>query len=195
MSYILFFDTETTGLPDWKTPSDGENQPHIVQLAAILADEKTKKRIMTLDLIVKPDGWVIPEDMTEIHGITHVLAMEVGVQEKEAVAMLFNMRRRAAKRVAHNRTFDQRIVRIAAKRYFSEEYIDKWAEKDDFDCTMLMSKPIMKLEPKNRFGFKSPKLEDAYEYFTGNKLEGAHNAMNDTIACMEVYWEILKRGN
>lgn len=190
MTHIVFFDTETTGLPDWKTPSGGENQPHIVELAAILANVETKKIVSTLDVIVKPDGWEISADMTEIHGISHDLALKVGVPEKLAVSMLFEMCKGAEKRVAHNRTFDQRIVRIAAKRYFSEEEIDLWAEKDDFDCTMLLSKPIMQMLPKGRFGYKNPKCEEAYEFFTGKKLEGAHNALKDTMACMEIYWGI-----
>nr|WP_299241463.1 hypothetical protein [uncultured Halomonas sp.] len=43
MTPILFFDTETTGLPDWKVPSDSEHQPHLVQLAAVLADDDARQ--------------------------------------------------------------------------------------------------------------------------------------------------------
>jgi len=32
---ILFYDTETTGLPDFKAPSDAPHQPRIIQLAVI----------------------------------------------------------------------------------------------------------------------------------------------------------------
>lgn len=36
----LFFDTETTGLPDTRMPPEWEGQPHICQLGAIMTDEQ-----------------------------------------------------------------------------------------------------------------------------------------------------------
>lgn len=57
MKTILFYDTETTGLPDWKSPSGGETQPHIVQIGAILCNAETKEVVDTLNVIVQPDGW------------------------------------------------------------------------------------------------------------------------------------------
>lgn len=192
MKTILFYDTETTGLPNWKVPSEDESQPHLVQLAAILANAETKEVIQSFDLIVKPDGWEIPDEVAEIHGITTEKALEVGVPEGFAVMMLHLMRGQAD-RVAHNRTFDQRIIRIGMKRYMAEEAIESWAEKDDHECTMLMAKPIMKMEPKGRYGYKSPKLEEAYKHFTGKDLENAHTAMADAKACMEIYFA-MKEG-
>ena len=70
MSEILVFDTETTGIPDWKTPSDDEFQPHMVQLGAIRVDEDTKQVKQTLDVVIRPDGWMIPAATIEVHGIT-----------------------------------------------------------------------------------------------------------------------------
>ena len=66
----LFFDTETTGIPNWKIPSESEEQPHIVQIAAILCDSDTKEIKEEIELIVRPDGWVIPDEVAEINGIT-----------------------------------------------------------------------------------------------------------------------------
>lgn len=188
MKPIIFYDTETTGLPEFKLPSESECQPHIVQLAAILADEDTRNVLATLNVIVKPEGWIIPEESIAVHGITQDVAEKVGLPEKEVVSLFYQLCQ-GAKRVAHNRTFDQRIVRIALKRYeFSEEYLNKWAEKEDHDCTMLMAKPIMQLPPKLRYGYKSPRLEEAYKYFTDRELVNAHSALADATACMEIYW-------
>lgn len=191
MTPILFFDTETTGLPDWKVPSDSEHQPHLVQLAAILADADTRREIATLDLIIRPDGWEIPDEVAEIHGITQEHAEAVGVNEELAVT-LFHELWSGHRRVAHNRAFDQRIIRIAMKRYgFGEKPMEEWADKETFDDTMLIAKPIMELPPKGRYGWKQPKLSEAYEHFIGKPLENAHSAMADTRACMQIYWALL----
>ncbi|EKO3965529.1 3'-5' exonuclease [Vibrio fluvialis] len=191
MKKITFYDTETTGLPNWKVPSNDESQPHIVQLGAIVCNAETREIIKEIDVIVKPDGWTIPDEVAAIHGITTEIALEKGIPETEAIKMLLDECCGIGERVAHNRTFDQRIVRIGLKRHgFSEEQMDMWADKDDHHDTMLLAKPIMKMGPKNRYGYKSPKLEEAYEHFTGKKLENAHTAMADARACMEVYWAI-----
>ena len=187
MNLVCAYDTETTGLPDWKNPSDSHHQPHLVQLAAILADEDTGKVISTLDLIIQPDGWDIPQEVADIHGITNEIANEVGVNEMDAVALFLQMVG-SAKRLAHNRTFDLRIIRIATKRYFPENVQEKWAEKENHDCTMIMAKPIMQMEPKGRYGYKSPKLSEAYQHFMGKELQDAHSAIADARACLDIYF-------
>lgn len=188
MSLILAFDTETTGLPDWKSPSEAEHQPHLVQLAAHLVNADSQKIIQSMDVIIKPEGWTIPQEVTDIHGITTEYAMDVGVSEKAAVEMFLAMWN-GRTQVAHNTTFDRRILRIATKRYCDEATIDRWHDCD-YECTGLLSKPIMQILPKNKYGFKMPKLEEAYKYFTGKDLENAHTAIADVNACLEVYFAI-----
>lgn len=183
MTPILFYDTESTGIPEWKLPSDSPEQPHVVQLAAILADADTRKVISTMNVIVRADDWDIPEETISIHGITNKLANTVGVPEPLALDMFLNLWR-GSLRVAHNKTFDQRMIRIAIKRYSKNPLMqDAWAEKDNHFCTMRAAQTIM--------GGKQPTLGEAYEHFTGKVLEGAHNAMVDATACMEIYWEIM----
>ena len=62
MNPALFFDTETTGLPLFKEPSEHPDQPHLVQLAASLVDLDTRAVLSSIDVIVKPDGWTIPDE-------------------------------------------------------------------------------------------------------------------------------------
>lgn len=178
---ILPFDTETTGLPSWKTPSGGDDQPHIVQIAAHVVNANTREITQSLNVIIKPDGWVIPDETIEVHGITNEYAHDVGISEKLAFEMLLSMNEVCSLRIAHNTTFDNRLVRIGTKRYFSEQTQESWKESPYF-CTMMNARKIM--------GGKNPKLEAAYKHFTGEELENAHTAMADTNACIAVYWGI-----
>lgn len=180
---VFAYDTETTGIPDWKIPSEDPSQPHLVQIAGILADTTTREIVSSIDLIIRPDGWEIPDEVAAIHGITTEKALEVGVREVQAFEIFMTLWG-GRFRIAHNRTFDQRIMRIAAKRYGDDRLIEQWAAKDNHECTMLGSKTPMGVT-------KWPKLSEAYEHFTGKPLENAHSAMADARACLEVYWGIL----
>jgi len=187
---IVSYDTETTGLPNWKVPSDDVSQPHLVQIGAVVSNAKTREIVGGMDVIIKPDGWVIPDEVVEVHGITTDIALEKGIPETDAIKMLLELCE-GAERVAHNRTFDQRIIRIGLNRYgFGEDVMDTLGEKENHHDTMLLAKPIMKLEPKGRYGHKNPKLEEAYKFFTGEELENAHTALADASACMEVFWGV-----
>lgn len=178
---ILSFDTETTGLPIWSVPSESEEQPHIVQLGAILFDEETKEIKQEFDVIVKPDGWIIPDEVAEIHGITTERAMDEGIAEKEALEQFLDVYGKAKLRIAHNTTFDNRIIRIALKRYLPDLISDEeWKNKDAYYCTLINARKIMG-------GKTGHTLSECYLHFTGKELENAHTAMADARACMEIY--------
>lgn len=192
----LFYDTETSGLPDFSAPSEMPHQPHIVQLGAALVDLDTRETIASLDLIVKPDGWAIPAEVSAVHGITTERATEVGVDETCAVNALLGLWRAAHLRVGHNESFDARILRIALKRFgHGDELADAW-KAATAECTARLATPIVALPPTpkmikaRRFHHKTPNLGEAYQHFTGQPLEGAHSAMTDVRACMAVYWAI-----
>lgn len=59
MSTSICYDTETTGLPLFKEPSDHPGQPRVTQLAAELFDDATGATIASMDVIIRPDGWTI----------------------------------------------------------------------------------------------------------------------------------------
>ena len=186
MKTILAFDTETTGLPNWKIPSDDTSQPHLVQLSGLICDAITGQELKIFDEIIKPDGWIITDENAAIHGITHERAMDEGKPESEVVGEFISIwQASGASRVAHNRTFDQRIIRIALKRYFPETQAD-WAVKDDFEDTMYLAKSDMQVG-------KNPKLIEAYQHYFGKGFEGAHNSLNDARACKEIYIAIKNK--
>jgi DNA polymerase-3 subunit epsilon len=183
MTLEIVFDTETTGIPDWKAPSEAEHQPHIVQLAAQQFESETGKIIQTIDVIIKPNGWVIPAEVSEIHGITTEYASDVGISEKLAVEMFLDLWG-GRLRVAHNTTFDNRILRIATKRYCSEAVSEAWHTGDYF-CTMINARKVMPIS-------KNPTLGEAYKHFMSKDFEDAHSALPDAQACREVYLALNK---
>ncbi|TPG08285.1 3'-5' exonuclease [Rhodanobacter glycinis] len=183
---IIVLDTETQGFPLYKEPSEDPRQPHIVELAALLYDDATGELVEQLHAIVRPDGWIIPDDVAEIHGITTERAMDEGRPEAEVLAEFLALHARCSLRVAHNEDFDQRIVRIAIKR------LGEGATQEERDAIAdaFKSAPkycTMKTDAKAR-GVKWPKLVEAYKHHTGRELEGAHSALFDARACAEVYF-------
>lgn len=195
MSLILFFDTETTGLPDFKAPSEAPHQPHLTQVGAILVDEESREELEILDVLVKPDGWVIGDEAAALTGITMERALAEGIPEAEAVDRFMAMHARAGGRIAFNENFDMRILRIALMRYRDQEQADAWKAAPAL-CAATAATPICKLPPTakmiaaRRTHPKTPKLSEAYEFFTGRQLEGAHSAIVDVRALMAVWWAI-----
>ncbi len=194
MTRAIFYDTETTGLPLFKEPSEHPDQPHIVQLAACLVDLETRELLASLDVIIRPDGWVIPDDIAKIHGITTERAIDEGIPESEAVAEFMKMWG-GNLRIAHNEPFDARILRIALMRFESESAADVWKD-GKAECTAKLATPICKIPPTTKMiragfnKFKTANLGEAYRHFTGKELENAHSAMADVRGCMEVYFSI-----
>lgn len=194
MRTALFYDTETTGLPLFNEPSEDPRQPHIVQLGACLVDLDTRETIASLDVITKPDGWTIPDEVAKVHGITTEHALAVGVPELLAIDMLMELWGKAGVRIGHNEQFDARIVRIALMR-FEPETADPW-KAGAAECTATLATPLCKLPPTakmraaGRNHYKTANLGEAFKHFTGRDLDGAHNAMVDVRACMDVYFAI-----
>jgi DNA polymerase III epsilon subunit-like protein len=204
----IIYDTETTGLPDWKEPSESPQQPHLVEIAALLFDGAAE--VDRFHAIVRPDGWDIPEEVAKIHGITMERALDEGIPEPEAVASFLATHARADMRVAHNESFDARILRIALKRYghgasgwdmLTQDERDAIA--DQFKaapayCTCTAAKPLMKLpptekmlaNPRFRNSYKQPNLQEAHQHFLGQTFEGAHGALADAEACARVYFAL-----
>lgn len=194
MNRVVFYDTETTGPPLWSQPSEHPDQPHIVQLGACLVDIDTRKVLSTIDVMCKPDGWLIPDEVSAIHGITTEMAGDLGVPESLAVEMLLDLVGERT-RIGHNEPFDARMVRIACMRHFEPSQADAWKE-GDAECTQKLATPILRIPPTDRMKsagftkFKTPNLREAVLHFTGKPLENAHSALADVRGCMDVWFAI-----
>lgn len=199
MTPILFYDTETSGLPQWSLPSEDPSQPHITQIAAELHDEDTGTTLAFMDLLIRPDGWTIPKDLEALTGITNEKAQRFGVPIEKAMPLLLSMWRKAELRIAHNESFDMRMVRIEMMRLMTHDapIHDEWKTAPAF-CTQSKSTKIINLPPTEKMLAagrrtpKSPNLGEAFRHFTGNDLVGAHNAAIDLAACRTVYYGIKR---
>jgi DNA polymerase III epsilon subunit-like protein len=185
---IVFFDTETTGVPlNYKAPSsDTNNWPRLVQLAWILTDEESN-RIHTGNLIVKPDGFMIPADAANVHGITTQKAKEEGVPLVEAIEQFKADLDVATYIIGHNIEFDKKIVGAEMIRLGMKDELEN---KKSY-CTMQSSIELCKIS--GIYGYKYPKLQELYKKLFGEDFEDAHNAMSDIEATEKCFWELRKR--
>ena len=190
----LFFDTETTGLPK----NNGYNRPaedldtwgtaRLVQLSWILDIDRVQ--VGYGDLIIKPDGFLIPEEASNVHGITTERALREGVGCKQAVYHFLGAVRLADEVVGHNVEFDEHVVGSELFRYWGKNYMAGVKHID----TMKSGNVIEYVGIPSPRGYKWPKLMELYVKLFGHEFEGAHNSMMDVTATRECFWEGRDRG-
>ena len=187
--YYLFFDTETTGIPaNYKAPiSDLENWPRLVQLSWILTDS-TGKELRVKDYIIKPNGFTIPMESTNVHGISTEIAENKGALLRSVLDEFVSDLNSADTIVGHNIDFDKKVIGAEFLRTGIE--LDLLLNKPTI-CTMKSSTDYCKL-PGN-YGYKWPTLQDLYYKLFGNYFEDAHNSLNDIKATKECFFELKAR--
>lgn len=189
MTY-LFIDTETTGLPKKHGELIQDNQARICQIAMILTDKKGVVLNQHASLI-KPKDWIIGDIASGIHGFTNEDCEKYGLSMIGVYVLFERLAAMADIIVAHNVTFDKKLMQIEAA-YGGRNFIEnKWY------CTMENSTHILDLPPTERmleFGInkpKNPNLNEALKFFCGREMrEDAHNAIYDTEACRDVFFGI-----
>ena len=189
----LFFDTETTGVPkDYKAPvTDSNNWPRLVSLAWILANERGGIEEHQESIII-PVGFTIPDQAAQIHGITTERAKKEGIPITTALGRFIYLLQTEPIEaiVAHNISFDERIIRAEFHRLGWIDHL----EKKERICTMLKSVQHCKLEkkPGTTGGYKWPKLQELHKKLFNQEFEGAHGAAADVLATTRCFFE-LKR--
>ena len=188
----LIFDTETTGKWDFNAPYTAAHQPNLVQLAVFLEDVDPGAVQAEASLIVaQEEGQVIPAGAQAVHGISTDKANDFGIHLANASFLFRNLVERADVVVAHNISFDVKIMTRALWLAGVEEL--PWS-KIPQRCTMLASTPICKVpSPKGR-GFKWPSLAEAMRYFYGEEIANAHTAKADADACRLIHRALIQRG-
>lgn len=186
----LFIDTETTGIPKFNLPPNHPDQPHIVQLGAILASEQGRE-VMTINVLLNQDC-EIPDRAREVHGISTEFMREYGISASSVMTLLLEMSRKANTIIAHNLQFDLFMTDIAFTKlgFNHRDYINT---QHKF-CTMKSAMNLPGMPLNHAGGKKFPKLIEAYRYAFGEDFDGAHDAMADCRAMMRLYWWLKEKG-
>jgi DNA polymerase III epsilon subunit-like protein len=185
---ILFLDTETTGLPtNWKAPYD--QWPRMVSIAGQLYINGEYEA--GFEYIIKPDGYEIPKEASDIHGITQEIALEKGEDISFAMPWINGYINRADLIVFHNASFDVGIISGEQMRleYPQTSLI---CHSNKIFCTKEKSTNICKI-PNSRGGYKWPSLAELCA-FCGVENQTAHNALSDVIATKECYFYMVEQG-
>lgn len=189
--YIIF-DTETTGLPrNWNAPiTDTDNWPRIVQIAWQLHDDMGRL-IEHKDYLVKPDGFDIPFDSEQIHGISTALAEKFGEPIQDVLHEFNEALAKAKFVVGQNVGFDVNVTGCEFYRYGIESPM---AEMPVLDTCTETTAELCKL-PGGRGGrFKLPTLTELHTYLFGEQFNEAHNATADVEATTRCFLELVRRG-
>ena len=188
---LLFFDTETTGLPTRRgaSASDVRVWPRVVQIAWILTDRSGRRR-ESANYIIKPAGYVIPDEAARIHGITTSRARADGSRISLVLKEFEAAVRKCSVVVAHNTDFDLNVITAELIRRRVPTHIGRKGSV----CTMTAGTDFCQL-PGGRYGqYKWPTLAELHRRLFGRTPRLLHNAAWDVRACMRSYFELQRLG-
>ena len=165
----LIFDTETTGLPKrFDAPiTDTDNWPRCIQIAWQLHDADGSL-IEHQDFLIKPDGFEIPFQSEQIHGISTALASANGKTLDEVLVAFQEVLSKTKILVGQNLKFDLNVMGCEFHRLARENNLQDLPVLDTCTETTAL---LCKL-PGGRGGrFKLPTLSELHEFLLEKNLK------------------------
>ena len=190
---ILVFDTKTTGLPDRKLQwfTDYMEFPHVVQLAWI-------NQFKAESHIIRPDGWEIPQEATDVHGITMERALKEGEPFAYVIDKFIEDCLESPLVCDHNIYFDTSIIKANILRELGQEYYNANRVEDALykgkriDTCRSTMKWVDARMANGRM--KLPKLEELYSRCFPGESYPAHDAFEDVKALRRCLPVLIKNG-
>lgn len=192
MPGYIAFDTEGSGLFRYKDPVTGkpipaneQDQPRLAEFAAIYLDKDMQPE-KEVQFYIKPDGWEMTAEATEVNGLTTAFLLEFGIHPKEVLDLwttAIRDDRRAV--IAFNAQHDCKQMRAELRH----------AGMDDLfmitknSCVMRGCGPLGIEKANGKKGF--PQLADACRHFDIVMPE-AHNALDDARAAAEIARNLMR---
>lgn len=191
MRKILFFDTETTGLPNnYNAPiTNVQNWPRLVQLAFSEYYEDGSS-LAKHNYIIKPEGYVIPVEATKIHRISTQQALTEGHDLEQILQLFHQAISESSILIAHNVEFDKSIV---GAEFIRKKIDTKALLSTRSFCTMKDKNVVNFCKIPGKYGFKWPTLEELHFKLFKEQIVDAHDASIDIESTARCFWELLKR--
>ena len=186
----LIFDTETTGLPKrWNAPvTDTDNWPRCIQIAWQLHDAMGNL-LEHQDYLVAPDGFDVPFEAEQIHGISTALAQDQGLPLLEVLERFTKALEKCHFVVGQNVGFDLNIMGAEFHRAGVENLL---TQKPVLDTCTEQTASMCEI-PGGRGGkFKLPTLTELHQHLFGEPFGEAHNATADVEATSRCFLELLR---
>jgi len=188
---LLVFDTETTGLPPkYVGLNDVIKWPHVIQLSYMLYDNNKNKILVEHDHLIQIAG-DIPEESTNIHGITKQMTEMSGICMTYALELFHICLEKADIVIAHNLSFDRNMIIVESIREkFTHQYSFMNKTHQEY-CTMNHSIQLCNLLKVDKYGNtyqKYPKLIELHQHLFQTTPSGLHNALIDIYVCLRCYY-------
>ena len=190
---FLIFDTETTGLPKkWKAPiTDTDNWPRCVQIAWQLHD-MYGELIEQQDFLIQPEGFNIPYDAEQIHGISTLLAQEKGKSLDDVLVLFNEVLLKTKFVVGQNLNFDLNIMGCEFHRKGINSTLNKLPVLDT--CTETTAS-LCQISGGRYGKFKLPTLTELHQHLFNTPFSEAHNATADVEATTRCFLELIRLRN
>src|SRR5690554_1584827 len=187
----LVFDTETTGLPkNWDLPyTDTDNWPRCIQIAWQLHD-KNGKLIENKDYIVYPDGFDIPFQSEQIHGISTLLAQKEGANLKDVLTEFNQALEQSEFIVGQNVGFD---VNVMGSEFVRMQMDTRMHDMPILDTCTETTAELCQITGGRGGRYKLPTLTELHHFLFDTPFEEAHNATADVEATARSFFELVRR--
>lgn len=192
MPSILCFDTETSGLADFKAPPGASHQPFCLELGWYYSPTGQRDDIMPGGFLIDQGPIAAEPKALETNGLRPADWQRHGVSPSLAVSTFGQLVLRADLLVGHNVEFDVLIMLIAAAKLGKEEALRGALKDKPRFCTKEHSTSICRIPNDKSWGgpYKWPKLAEAYEFFFKMPPVAAHRALKDVRTTWDLYWAI-----
>ncbi len=183
--YLLFIDTETSGLPvKWHLPYDAvDNWPHAIQVSWIIYTKEGQWIKEENCYINNKDCKVAPAAF-KVHGLTTTFLIQNGQSQKAVLDKLsIDLIAYQPMVVGHFTELDYHVISAG---YFREGMANPLSELATF-CIMRASQHLQQ-NPYHKF----LRLGELYQLLFKKTLAHQHNAMVDATATAECFFELVK---